>query len=333
MPNGWRKIVIGAALLLGTALFFFGRTSGPAPLKILTWSQYLPPEFIQKFTAETGIPVEVGTFSSNEELFAKLRAGATGYDILQPTDYLVDRLIRLGMLAPLDRKLLPNAGNVAPHLAAVPYDRGLHFSMPFVEGSTGLIVNRNRITLPDEQIGWAVLFESKDPRGTFLLDDMREVFAAAMLWKGKDPNQFDEAGIAVAAQVLREAREHFVSFNSEPVAVVQRTDITVAHAYSYQGAEAEKLKPELHYVLPKEGALSWVDTMVVPATSKRPADAHRFINYVLDRTNNEYLRSINGFPSVLTPGEESTKKRIFFKDLTPEGFLRLGRAWTEAKTG
>jgi spermidine/putrescine transport system substrate-binding protein len=333
VSRGLFVTAFGFALTAAVLLYFFrGGRGGPAPLKILTWSQYLPSGFVDRFTAETGIPVQVSVFSSNEELFAKLRAGVTGYDILQPSDYLVDRMIRLGMLAPLDRAQIPNSRHLAAHLFHVPYDPGLQFSMPFLEGSTGLIVNRSRIKIPEREIGWGMLFESKDPRGTFLMDDMREVFAAALLWKGKNPNDLDEAGTQLAAQVLRDARENFVSFNSEPVAIVQRMEITVAHAFSYQGAEAERLRPHLRYVLPREGAVHWVDTMVVPVTSKRRNDAYRFINFVLDRTNNEYLRSLNGFPTVLTPAPDG-RGRLYLRDLSPENFLLLGRAWTEAKAG
>ncbi len=333
--------VVIAFLILARQLMPESKTH---TLNIVSWSQYLPKPFLEKFTAETGIAVQVHLISSNEELFAKLKAGATGYDLMQPSDYMVERLAKVGLLSPIDKSKLKHLGQLTDALIAVPYDPGLVYSLPFLEGSTGLIVNTKRIALPPDGLSWSALFESKDMRNTYLMDDMREVFAAALMWKGRNPNNLDEEAVETARKVLFAARDHVVSFNSEPVGLVQRDDITIAHAFSYQGAEATRLRPHLKYVLPKEGAIKWVDTMVVAATSKRKDEAHIFMNYLMDSAHATELQTLNGFsnpyslPSSRKREPAATQgpadERLFFlRHIQDVSLQRISRAWTELKAG
>lgn len=322
---------------------FFSSGDGKT-LHIVSWSQYLPKPFLEKFTATTGIKVQVHLISSNEELFAKLKAGATGYDLMQPSDYMVERLAKLKMLAPLDKSKLPRARELSDQLTNVPYDRGLVYSLPFLEGSTGLIVNTKKVTLPPDGLSWSAVFESADPRNTYLMDDMREVFAAALMWKGKNPNVLDDEAVQLARNTLFAAKDHVISFNSEPVGLVQREEITVAHAFSYQAAEAHRLKPHLKYVLPKEGAIQWVDTMVLTADAKHVPEAYAFLNYVMEPDNATELQRLNGFNNPYSTPESRVRepaatqgppkdKLYFLRHIQDDSLERVSRAWTEIKAG
>ncbi len=337
MTNNKRTSLLLVLSFVVGALVYRSWSSGPAvkKLRVLSWSQYLPKPFLDEFTKNTGIPVEVSLISSNEELFAKLKAGADGYDVLQPSDYMVERLDNLGFLSPLDKSKLPNLKNLAEHLTKLPYDPEQKYSIPFLEGTTGLIINKNRITIPPDGLSWSALFESTDPRNSYLMDDMREVFAAALFWKGKDPNHLDAQSVQIASEVLAKAKDHVIAFNSEPLGVIQRSEITIAHAFSYQAAEAMRTHTYLAYVLPKEGAVHWVDTLVVAAHSKKKAEAHIFLNYLLDRTHAAELEAANHLPGVISKSQkrEQPKNLFFFRELNQDSLIRVGQAWTELKAG
>ena len=146
---------------------------------------------------------------------------------------------------------------------------------------------------------------------------------------------------------MLKAKEHVASFTSEPLALIQRSDITVAHAFSYQALEATRSKPHLAYVLPKEGAVHWVDTFVISTHSGLKKQAHTFLNYILDPGHAAELQDLNHLPSVVPlerelaakpsqPAEKvfkEIKPLFFFQDLNPDSLMRMGKAWTEIKTG
>lgn len=334
-----RNLIVVVGLFAAIAGgFYWLKQPKEKVLRICTWSQYLPEQFIQEFEKETGLKVQVNFISSNEELFAKIRAGATGYDLIQPSDYMVERLIQMKLLQPLNHAALSNLARLEPRFRQMPYDPGLTHSVPFIEGTTGIILNREKIKTPAAEISWQLLFNSPDPAHTSLLDDMREVFAAAYIWKGADPNRPDSNTLADAAAALRRAKRTVASFTSEPLALLQRAEVTLAHAFSYQAVEAMRTNPALQYVLPKEGAVQWVDNFVLLASSTHASEAHQFINYVLEPKNTARLQQINHL-AIVGSGKsdqemtEGTPAKLhFFRDLTEGELAQMGQSWTELKS-
>lgn len=315
-------------------------------LKICVWSNYFPEEALSTFTAKTGIKVEVSLISSNEELLAKLKAGARDFDIIQPSDYMVRQLKRLDMLHELDDNLLPNKKIIDDFFVHLPYDPGLHYSVPFTWGTTGIAVNSSVIDLKNMDISWKLLFNSPVPKYTSMLDDVREVFTAALLMDGKDANSKDIDSLEIASKRIKDAK--ILMFTSEPKAFLLRGEIHIAHVYSVDAIQAAKENPNIKYFIPKEGAVIWTDNLAILKSSRKIAEAHKFINYFLASENalelfsKNYLATPssiirNKLPENLRNDEyiypsRVTMKKLFFLEDFGENMNILSRMWTELKS-
>src|SRR5690242_16888954 len=162
------------ATIMGALYFLRSEESSRNTLHVCTWSNYFPDNLLDEFSRQTVVPVELSYVSSNEELSAKLKAGATGFDVILPSDYMVRQMSALNMLRGLDHAAIPNLSYLEPFYQDLPYDEGNRVSIPFTWGTTGIAINTDKVKIPTERVSWDVLFNSPDPRRTSLLDDMRE---------------------------------------------------------------------------------------------------------------------------------------------------------------
>ncbi len=254
-------------------------------LHVYTWSNYYPEAILEDFKKKTGIQVELSYFSSSEELFSKLKAGATGYDIIQPSDYMIRQMARLDMLTPIDHQKLKNLANIEDFYRNPAYDPGLKFSVPFSWGTTGIAVNTELVDLKSDDISWSFLFESPSPKQTALLDDMREVFAGVLAWKGHPINSRDPNELGEAKKIISQVRSKILTFNSETKGMLLKGEVAIAHAWSVDALQAASENPKIKYLIPKEGGTIWADTFAIPKTSKHSGEAHAFIDYFLDADN------------------------------------------------
>lgn len=341
-------LVVTLGIVLGAVFFFQKRSAESAPLRLLTWSNYYPEEMLADFTQKTGIKVELSYMSSNEELFAKLRAGATGFDLIQPSDYMVRRMAALKMLAPLDHTQLTNLSHIDEFYANPAYDPGLKHSVPFTWGTTGISLNTAKVKVPVDGVTWKTLFQSADPRHTSLLDDMREVFGAALKAEGKSINSSDVESLELARQKITLAKNSILTFSSEPKPLILKDEITVSHVYSCDALQAQKENPNIRYFIPAEGGTIWTDNFAITTGSKKAREAHTFINYFLDPENNLKLIRENtlttpnktaraklspeesGDPNMYPPAEV-LRKMEFLED-NAETMEVMNRMWTELKS-
>ena len=254
-------------------------------LRICTWSNYFPDSILAAFTSQTGIRIEHSYMSSNEELFSKLKAGAAGFDIIQPSDYMVHQLIALGMLSALRIEAMPNLKHIEDRFRNLPYDPELKFSVPFAWGTDGIAVNTGKVTVPDSGISWKFLLDSPDPKHTSMLDDMREAFAAVLISQGEEPNTSDISALNKARARLGSIKDHILMFTSEPKPLLLREELTIAHAYSTDAIQAGLENPKIKFFIPTEGAIIWTDNFAIPTASRHVDEAYRFINYFLDPNN------------------------------------------------
>ena len=340
-----------AIILIGGAGFWFARKSSDSAqpvLRICAWSNYLPQNVLDQFQKQTGIRVELSFVSSNEELFAKLKAGATGFDIIRPSDYMSRQMIRLGMLRELDHGQLKNLGNLMEDVRSPAWDPGLKYTVPFSWGTTGLVINTTMVPLaPGEIPGWGMLFESPDPKRTSLLDDMREVFSAMLIWKGSTPNERNSQKLEDALTGLRNIRENILMFTSEPRQYLARSELNISHAYSMDALQASEVKPEFKYFIPREGAVRWADNFAIPTSAKHVSEAYRFIDFILDAkvaselalkghfsTQNqpawELLPETEKNNQVLYP-DQATKARLYYLEDLGESLVIMNRMWAELK--
>jgi spermidine/putrescine transport system substrate-binding protein len=284
---------MGFAVLASLLLTACGGAAAPEPgadepaqeLQLFNWSEYMDPEIYALFEEEYGIQVVENNFASNEEMLAKLQGGASGYDVVFPSDYTVAIMIEEGMLAPLDHALLTNLGNLAPRFSQVPYDPGNVYCVPYQWGTTGLGYNSAEI---DEPQSWAVLFEPDPAEAwygrTTMLDDPRETFAAALVYLGYSINTTDEAQLAEARDLLIQAKAGLLGYDSDQYEDLMASGETLmAHGWNGDILMGQEENEDLAYVMPQEGGVVWIDNMCIPADTPpdRILAAHLFIDFIL----------------------------------------------------
>ncbi|RME87756.1 MAG: spermidine/putrescine ABC transporter substrate-binding protein [Anaerolineae bacterium] len=292
--------------------------AGVEPAKeivLYNWSEYIDPEIYTLFEEEFGIKVVEDNFSSNEEMLAKLQGGATGYALIVPSDYTVGIMIEEGMLAELDHANIPNLANLRDDFKNVPYDPGNKYCVPYQWGTTGIGYLSSEV---DEPTSWAVIFEP-DPNSptygrTTMLDDVREAFAAALVYLGYDINTTDEAQLEEAKQLLIQAKAGLSGYDSDTYEdLVAAGENLMAHGWNGDFLVAQEDNEDVAYTVPQEGGVIWVDNICIPVTT--PPDqklaAEMFIDFLLRPDIGAMLSEYTYYASPNAAAEE----------LLPEDFL------------
>lgn len=277
-----------------TATPSVGETPAPTPeptepelakeLHVFNWSEYIDPEIYGDFEAEFGVKVIEDTFASNEDLLAKLQAGATGYDIIVPSDYMVTIMIELGLLAELDYGNIPNFANIDPKFQDPPYDPGNKYSVPYQWGTTGIGYNSDEFDEPPDS--WGYLFDpemaSEYAGSMSMLNDERETIGAALKYLGYSLNTTSEQELEEAKQLLIQQKEWVKTYDSEQYEDLIAADETLlAHGWSGDFFMAAEDDERIWYVIPQEGAVIWADNLCIPKSSEEKYTAEVFINYLL----------------------------------------------------
>ena len=337
--------------------------ASPGRLHIYNWSDYVAEDTIANFEARTGIRVVYDVYSENEVLEAKLQAGNSGYDLVFPSlRPFAQRQVLQGIYAPLDRTRLPNYGNLDPQLLAgmADADPGNAHLVPYMWGTTGLGINVAKVR---EALGedvaldsWSLLF---DPAGCGIsvLDDEQEAFAAALIWQGRDPNRTDGDEIEAVQAAYAAIRPHIRSFNnSQYINDLATGETCLAMGYSGDVAQAAARAEEagtgfeIAYLIPKEGAIRWVDVMAIPADAAHKEAAHAFIDYLLEpeviAAVTNYVAYANPNPASkgfvdeailgdpgIYPPDEVLAKLVDPQKLPDDAQQARVRAWTRIKSG
>jgi spermidine/putrescine transport system substrate-binding protein len=270
-------------------------------LQFFTWTEYIDPEIYTMFQEETGITVVESNFASNEEMLAKLQGGATGYDLIVPSDYTVGIMIEEGMLAPLDHDAVPNLVNLADRFKNVPYDPGNKYCAAYQWGTTGLGYNTAEM---DEPQSWSVLFHP-DPASpsygrTTMLDDPREAFSAALAYLGYDINTTDDAQLEEAKQLLIEAKPGVSGYDSDQFDdLLASGESVMAHGWNGDILVAQEENEDIGYTIPQEGGVVWIDNVCIPntVTPERKLAAEMFIDYLLRPDIGAMLSEYNYYAS------------------------------------
>jgi len=329
-------------------------------LHLYNWNNYMSEDTIKRFEASCKCKVKQTYYSDNDEMLAKLQAGAKGYDIIVPTMNAVEALIKRKALLPLDQSRLPNLKNVLSEYLNTPFDPGNQFSAPYAMSITLMGYNDRKIkefAVPVDS--WATIFEPKileKIKGKVtVLDSQRELMAAALKYLGYSVNETDEAKLAEAKAVIIKAKPYWAAFNaSSYIKELTVGNIWVAHGYSndiFQAnldAQAAKRGFNIVHALPKEGAVLALDAMVIHKSAPRPDLAHAFINFMLEGENSADLTNMigSGNPNAASmkfikpeikavkavfPDAENARKLEMLKDLNSRQLRVLTRMWTEIK--
>jgi spermidine/putrescine-binding protein len=277
----WTVWIGLAALLL---LAGCGRGDGPKPgldqtLHLFNWATYMDPEVLEDFTKEFGVKVTLETYTSNEELLARLDSGAGGLDVVVPSDFLVSLLRTRGLLEPLAPERIPNLKHIEPPFGDGPFDPGNAHCAPYLWGTTGIAYDSERIPAPDS---WRVLWESRYRGRISMLSDPRETIGAALKALGHSLNTTDPRALRAAADLLRRQKPLVKTYTSDTYAeLLLAGEIWLAHAWSGDVARVAQQKPSVKYALPKEGSTIYMEHLCVPKDAPHKKTAEVFINYLL----------------------------------------------------
>jgi spermidine/putrescine transport system substrate-binding protein len=334
--------------------------SGDNELHLYNWNNYLAEETVTAFEEYCGCRLVQDYYSDNEELLAKLAAGATGYDILVPTGNAVQTLIAQGALRELDHSKIVGLDNIKPQFLNLFFDPGNKYSVPYAYSITliGYNVERMReLGLPTDT--WAVIFDPQHLERVqgkvTVLDSQRELFAAALKYLGYSVNDTDEDRLREARDLILRAKPYWAAFNaSSYIKELTIGNIWLAHGYSNdmfqaaQDARNAKRPFSIGYSTPKEGAVLAVDNMVLHKSGPRPDLAYKFINFMLigkyaaqlsnmigsgnpNAAAMQYIDPVVKDNPAVFPDAEQMKNLEMLKDLPRKERRLLNRFWTEIK--
>lgn len=352
-----------AVLVIGLALPGTGKTVRASQvtldkeLNIYNWADYIDPEVLKDYEKTYNVKITVDNYASNEELLTKLQAGASGYDVIFPTDYMIANMIDLKLLAKLDKKALPNLANIDPFNMNPWFDPNTEYCAPYMWGVTGI---GYLASLEKPPTSWGALFDPEQARyykehgGINILDDQREVISALLKYLGYSVNDTDPKHLAEARDTILKVLPLFHSFNSTDYqdTLLIPKEVSVSHAWigdvmkaNMSTATQDNPKGDWKFIVPKEGAVRFQDGICVPATSKRQATAEHFINFLLDAKNAARNSNTTGYPSTnkaarqfitpelleIVPSTDVLEKLEWIRPLDDEAAKLYDQTWTEIR--
>jgi putrescine transport system substrate-binding protein len=356
------------ASLLVSLLVATGAAAQPERVvNVYNWSDYIDPQVIERFTTETGIKVVYDTYDNNEIVETKLLAGKSGYDIVVPSGPFLQRLIAAKVFQKLDKAKIANLNHMWPEVQQrlAVYDPGNQHAVNYMWGTTGIGVNVRKVR---ERLGdvplntWDLVMRPELASklkgcGIYMLDSPEDLFPGILAYLGLNPDSKRLDDLQKAGDALFKVRGNVQKFHSsEYINALANGDICVAVGYSgdvmqaKKRAEEAKNDVEIQYIIPREGALMWFDSMAIPADAKNVAEAHEFINFMMRpqiaAANTNFVSYASGNvsakefvdPAILgNPGiypDEATFKRLFTNTAYDERTQRtVTRLWTRVKTG
>lgn len=281
-------------------------------LVIYNWAFYLNPDSVKAFEEEFGIKVHTSDlYESNEEMIAKLRAGAGGYDLVAPTGGYIPAMAEEGLLRPLDLSRIPNLANVDERFLGFPWDPDNRFHVPKDWGTTGIGYLQDFVE--EDVTTWRQFYDLGEKySGKYtVLDSQFEVIGSALKLLGYSYNSDSEDEVNEALDVIIPFKEHISSVTSSQYRqMMSRADTYLALGWNGDFFYVYEDQPSVKYVIPEEGTEYWVDTWAVPAEAPHPVAAHEFMNWILTPENQGRESSYTYYASTVTGAEEFTPKAI-----------------------
>lgn len=274
-------------------------TYGSNILKIYNWGEYIGEDIISNFEDEFGAKIIYEYFDSNEMMYTKLQGGDS-YDILVPSDYMIERLIGDGKLLELDHSLIPNMSNLTDGVLNLPYDLSNQFSVPYFWGNVGIVYNHENVdsSIVEEQ-GYDVMKNTDYSGKIYAYDSERDSFMMALKALGYSMNTEDEDEIEEAYEWLIELNNTMnpAYVTDEVIDGMINGNKDIAVVYSGDATYILDENEDMSFYLPAEGTNLWSDSMVIPANAENPLLAHEFINFILEYDNSYDNSSYVGYTS------------------------------------
>ncbi len=249
-------------------------------ITVFNWGDYLNEELLDNFEAETGIRVIYDTFASNEDMWAKFSTSANSYDVVIPSDYMIERMIKNDLILPLNHEKLPNLANLYPEFSSLSYDPGNRYSVPYFWSSTGIIYNAQKVKEPVDS--WNILWNKAYQDKIIMLNVQRTSLMTALKILGYSMNTTNPDELSAAGRLLVEQRPLVVAYAEDNVKdMMLQGEGDLALIWSGEAYVVMNESPDFKYAIPKEGTNLVFDAMVIPKTSEHKDEAYQFINYLL----------------------------------------------------
>jgi spermidine/putrescine transport system substrate-binding protein len=256
-----------------------GCASGQKTLYVYNWGEYIDESVLDMFEEETGIKVIYSTFASNEEMYAKLKAGAGGYDVLFPSDYMIERMASEGLLYEINWGNVPNMSYIGDTFKNPGYDPDGLYSVPYMWGTVGIVYNTSMVDDPVNS--WNILWNEKYAGKILMYNSSRDSLMVALMRLGYDMNTRNEDELNQAAQTLAEQKPLVLAYVEDDVKdKMVAGEAALAVMYSGDYLEIAGQNEDLAYAVPQEGTNIWVDAMVILKSSRHKEEAEQFINFM-----------------------------------------------------
>jgi spermidine/putrescine transport system substrate-binding protein len=317
-------------------------------LNLYNWTTYIDPEVIKQFEQKFSAKIKYDTFESNESLYAKIKAGNPGYDIIVPSDYMVKIMVGDKLVEELNLANIPNRKNLSARFQNLNYDPNNQHSIPYQWGTQG--IGYNIKATGGEIDSWAALFDPKYKRRVALQDDLRYTLGVILMYKGFSPNSTNKDEINQAKEVIINNRENILAFHPDTGQdLLAQGQVDLVAEYSGDIFQLMEKNPDIRYVIPKEGTVLWTDNLVIPKGAPNKALAEQFINFILEP---EIGAKNSNFIKYASPNQAAIDKGLIDPTIlknpniypSPEMFTKLkaledvgeatklyDEAWTEVK--
>lgn len=315
-------------------------------LNVYNFGDYIEQSLIDDFEEEYGIKVVYDTYATNEDMYYKLKQGGMNYDLVFPSDYMIERMIKEDMLEKIDYNELKNIQNIGDRFLGLSYDPENEYSVPYLWGTLGIIYNKNTVKEPIDS--WDVLWDEDYKKEILMYDSLRDSLGLTLKKLGysmstKNLDELEEAKNELINQ--KPLIRAYVGDNVKDMMIENEAKIAVV--YSGEGLFMMEQNPELIYAIPKEGTNLWFDTMAIPKNAEHKNEAQLFIDFILRAESGKAIVDYIGYstPNNATfdlldediksmpgayPSDEIIRKSEVFMDLGD--FLKeYNRVWTEIK--
>ena len=343
------KKTIILSLIVIFVFAFVGCSSKDASttLNVYNWGDYIDPDVIKDFEKEYDIKINYEEFATNEEMLAKIQAGGTSYDVIFPSEYMIESMIQRDLLHELDFSKLDNRKNIGKQYQNQAYDKEQKYSIPYLWGTMGIVYNKTKVT--DTVNSWDILWNPKYEGQIIMLDSPRDTIGITLKKLGyslntTNPDELEEAKLELMKQKELVRSYEVDTYKGQMIA----GEAAMSLAWSGDAMLLMAENPDLAYAIPEEGTNLWFDCMAIPENAEHKEQAEIFINFMMRpdiaARNSEYIKysTPNEAALVLLPQEEVNNEFLYPKgdlSLLGEVFTDLGeftteydRAWTEIKS-
>lgn len=339
-----KKYIINLALIFSFIILLSSCNKREGNVvNMYNWGEYIDKEVLDEFEKETGIKVNYETFVTNEDMYLKLKQGGSNYDVVVPSDYMIEKMIREDMLEKLDKTKFQNYGNIDEKFLNKGYDPNSDYSVPMYWGSLGILYNKN---LVGENInGWKDLWNKEYNHQIIMLDSSRDSLAVALLKNGFSMNTRNKKELEIAKNDLIKQKSTLLAYLvDETKDNMLAENAAIAVMYSGDATELLDSDEKFGYTLPKEGSNLWFDAMVIPKTAKNKENAYKLIDFLIRKEilsknmdytyyavpNQEVIDGNELIKEISDIDDEYFKKMEVFKD--PSDFLiEYDNIWTDIK--